>query len=689
MSTTLTNLRRTLATIARGLTQPRLYLLLLLSLATWSLAYQYKTTYTIDVGGLHDDAFVFGFNAKERNASLDYRWSGPKSSIRLPGIGNEPVLVTITTVGNRPPGEPPPAIVIEARRRSYTVQTTTGPHSDSFNFERGDPTDGSFELSITSPVFSPPGDPRRLGVIVDKLSVAPGDPGLRPFVYPPPDTLGFMLLGLVFCFLAVLVATGNSRLALFASYLLALAATALVIFARPELGLLAPNLPTVSAWGLALALIAGVVLAGAEDPALAARNRWPGASPVSLVHRLGVLAFGAAFVLRFGGLIYPQFLTSDIMLHVHNIQRVFNGQWVFPGFLPDGTPVPYPPALYVLLAPLAWFLGSSDDTLGFLLKWSAALLDAATCLGLAWAGLRLWSGAVGGIAALVYALSPAPFDLFSAGNYSNLFAQSAFNLTLLCAAVYLGGSADDGRWTMDDGGEDSGLVAPHHTASIVHRPAFLLAAITLGFFLTILGHYGMLLAVLGVMGLFALWAVVAGRRTGNSRAWALLGSFAVSFLGSFAVYYWRFLTEMWGQLSSALNRASGARTGSSGGQRLDAGVVLRKLSEKVVLLTGIPVLVTGLLGALLARGIGPAARALLLCWLAAAALFALLDQTLGDAIRWYYLGAAVLALLVGRFLGLLLGRGPAARWLVALSLLVMLAHLLDFWVGDLIFTRYH
>src|SRR4051812_18897338 len=101
LRTTLTNLRRTLATIARGLTQPRLYLLLLLSLATWSLAYQYKTTYTIDVGGLHDDAFVFGFNAKERNASLDYRWSGPKSSIRLPGIGNEPVLVTITTVGNR------------------------------------------------------------------------------------------------------------------------------------------------------------------------------------------------------------------------------------------------------------------------------------------------------------------------------------------------------------------------------------------------------------------------------------------------------------------------------------------------------------------------------------------------------------------------------------------------------------
>ena len=45
-----------------------------------------------------------------------------------------------------------------------------------------------------------------------------------------------------------------------------------------------------------------------------------------------------------------------------------------------------------------------------------------------------------------------------------------------------------------------------------------------------------------------------------------------------------------------------------------------------------------------------AARALLVSWLLAAALFALLDQVVGDSVRWYYLGAVPASLLAGGFL---------------------------------------
>ena len=42
-----------------------------------------------------------------RKPEFDYRWSGPVSSVKLPGIGNQRVLLTIVTVGYRPSAEPP------------------------------------------------------------------------------------------------------------------------------------------------------------------------------------------------------------------------------------------------------------------------------------------------------------------------------------------------------------------------------------------------------------------------------------------------------------------------------------------------------------------------------------------------------------------------------------------------------
>ncbi len=97
----------------------------------------------------------------------------------------------------------------------------------------------------------------------------------------------------------------------------------------------------------------------------------------------------------------------------------------------------------------------------------------------------------------------------------------------------------------------------------------------------------------------------------------------------------------------------------------------------------------GLFGATLLGRIASPARALVMAWLAASAVFLLLDQTLGDAIRWYYFAAGVLALLSGRFLALLMGRGQKGRLLVWLCLAAMFLHVLSIWVGELILKRYH
>ena len=669
MSAAISSVRESIQAVARGLRVWGFYLVLLLSLIVWVLAYQYKTTYSVDLGGLGDDAYVSGFHAKEHNADLNYRWSDSVSSVRFPGVGNQPIELTIDTIGFRPSGDPP-TITVKARGRAITLQTHKEPHSDAFTLPAGDRWQGDLVLTVKSPTFTPPGDPRALGVIVDKVTIRPASPALTAIVTPSVDTIASMLLALALLYIGAIVALRRPLYALLVIISLSGLATALIIYARPELGLLAPNLPSLSLWALLLSIVGRAILdtllSGRPNTQLATRNS-------QLATSLATAAFVLAFLLRFGGLIYPQFLTSDLNLHIHNVLKILAGQWVFPGFLPDGTTVPYPPALYVLVAPLTWLFGSADETTGLILKWTASSTDAATCLALAWASARLWSARGGGIAALVYALSPAPFDLFSAGNYSNLFAQGVLNLTLLGGLVFL---VDDGRRTMDDG--------PSQSAARRPSPIVLL---TLGFFLTVFGHYGMMLATLALMALFAGWTLLTARRVRVAASWWLVGAFGIALVGSFALYYWRFTTEMRNQLTGVLARVGGQGTATTPSRGI--GTIFRRLGEKVGLLVGFGALLAGAFGAALTGRANLAVRGLLFAWLAASTIFALLDQALGDAIRWYYLAAAAIALLAGRYLALLLLRRRAANLLVTLSLLTMLAHLLWFWVGDLIFVRYH
>lgn len=639
----------------RGLRVPGFYLLLLASIPAWGLAYQQKSAYVVDLGGKGDDAYVSGFHAKERNPQLDYRWSGPVSTVTFPGIGNQPVEVTLTTVGFRTEGEPP-RISIEARGMRFEMATQNAPGSETFFLERGNPFEGDLELTISSPTFSPAGDPRGLGVIVDRVEVRPADYGLRPFVIPPVGTVAALLLGLGLLYLGALATLQRSTPALIVAAALSATATGLIVAARPELGLLARGLPALALWGVLVGLLGRVILDTLVGRG--GRRAWTAG--------VGSAAFSVAFLLRFGGLVYPQFLTSDLGLHVNNVLSVLRGEWLFTEPLPDGTPVPYPNALYVTLALPSWLLGSAPDTIGLLLKWSGALLDAATCLGLAWAGWRIGSARAGALAALVYALSIPVFLLLSAGNYTNLFGQAVLNLTLLGGVVFL---------------------AQRERTAGVAGPALL----ALGFALTMLGHYGMMLATLAVAGIFALWVVwetVRGRQA--TRGWALLGACAAGVAASFALYYRHFVVEMADQWSRVLGRLGGTPAGGAApAAQPPRPPLLGEVLRRAVAWIGVVPLLSAFFGSASAGRGTTGSRALLGAWLGASLLFALLDQIVGDAVRWYYLAAAPVSLLAGRYLSLLWVRARPARLLTGLVVTAMLFQLLAFWVGELIFSRYH
>lgn len=669
MSALLGSLRATARTTLSGLKLPGFYLLLLLSLLAWALAYQQKAIYTVDVGGLLDRPYISGFHAREATAGFDYRWSMAHADVKFPGIGNQPVQLSITTAGSRP-NLPPPVITITVRGMTFPLQTEPGLHTDTFFVPRGDKWDGDLNVGIDAPTFNEgtAAQPlRELGVTTDRVSVAPADYGLRPVVVPPFATIAGLLIGLALLMFSVLAATRSALVMQIVGAVLSAAATLLIVTNRLELGLLALQLPSLVLWCFALAALGRLALDTVLDD---------GRRQGKFVIGAGAAAFVLAFALRFGGLTYPQFLTSDLILNAHNLEGVLSGQWLISEPLPDGTPAPYPPALYLLIAPLTAIFGSSEGTLVLLLKWTVSVLDASCCLLLAYAGYRLWRGTAGGWAALGYAVLPASFELFSAGNYTNLFAQEMLNFAMLCGLVYLN------------------LRQPWSA-----RARRLLAVVVAAFFLTLLGHYGMMLGTFAIVGPFALWVVaetVRGRKPRGGLA--LLGALGLASVFGFVVYYRNVLDLIGNHFGHLLERFSGAQTApiTSGGStaippRGGGGLSLQKLGGKVARLVGLAPFLLGATGLFRLAPLSGAARAWLGSWVLVAALFALLDQALGDTIRWYYLGAAAVALLAGRYLGVLASFVVTrpARWFITLVLLAMLWQLLYIWIGDLIFSRYH
>jgi hypothetical protein len=429
-------------------------------------------------------------------------------------------------------------------------------------------------------------------------------------------------------------------------------------------------------------------------------------------------------VLRFGGLVYPQFLSSDLTFHMHNLARVLSGTWSFPGFLPNGTEVPYPPAAYLVLAPLTAVI----PDLSLVLRWAVSLLDAATVFPLVYiirqiaaasppqSAIRNPHSAIA--VAWASALLPAAFVYFSEGTYSNLFAQATFAFTLAPWVAVLvaragpglfppgksnpelslsrreraGVRADLARPT-EQPGEDFALTPTLSRREREHEaargwvgwlPWLLLVG---GCTLTFLGHYGMLIAALGLAGLSVIPPLLTGPGVARQRAGAVLAALAAATVLAFVLYYANWLPEMRGQIAGTLDRgrqgtpldlaALGSRTARRLAEQWGGALALGAFAG---------------LGTLLAGQTRRVPRRLFAAWIGAAlgagAIFAALDQAVGDSIRYPLLLAPWAALGAGTFWGLLARRGAAGPLFVALLAATAAWHLLTRWV-DLVLTHYH
>lgn len=510
-----------------ALRAPELWLLVGLCLALLLASAQAPLSYRFQVGQetgrLSDQPFLERFNPGEGSGAARFRWSKAEATIMVPGVGRRGLLLSLPVVSHRAQWEEaaPPTLL--------TLRPNNSPPL-AFALRREGATyrlllparlldGGALRLALATEPWR--GDGREeLGVALGKQV---GIDSLRPDgpVLPDRSLLLAWPLALMFCWLALWVLGFPRRQALALLLPLALTAPLLLLLDAPRL-----------AWGnawiteFALLVLGSCTLLAALLPPLL--GRLGASSPPAIVRALA-LAMALTFALKYGGRLYPDAMPGDMQLHINRYSTTVAGG-VYIMAQHRGLPFPFPPALYLLLAPFSLAL-----PIRLLFELTAGLFEAGTVL-LLFVLLRqaTANATLGLLAAGTYALIAAPFMVTWFAFETQVAGQ--FATTLLLALLVL-------RW-------------PHYDDPLTW------AALLMLFVQVFLGHIGQCLnaALVGLLALPLLWRSAADEPTRRGvRALATAGLAGGAF--AIAFYYSAFgdliAEQVRGVASAGLNEVTG------------------------------------------------------------------------------------------------------------------------------------
>ncbi len=619
------------------------------------IALQRPTRFNLNIGGkltvgpagtaeapLYDAPYLLDVHAAEPakiviTTTETYRWTLPEAQIRVPAISGSPMIAQLRLA---PPSVPTTTLTITLNGAELSTDLAAGPHELYLFVPAAPDGSGSLQIDLAAPMYVLPPDPRGLGVTLYEINVAPV--GWRMFA---PWALLAALAGVLVC-LGVGAAlaglsprqAGGTVLVSSAALALALAVTRTVITVDAE------RLFVASAAGLAT-ILAGRGLALLSGPAVAPERR-----DLAIVAGLT----GLALAIRLAGLRHPQANFSDLYLNVNNLTGLVRGDVIFTEELTCEAGAgrsPYPPGLYIVLAPLLLiFRNPASHHLA--LQAGGALLDALA-LPLIWWAVRAL-GTAGSTrraalwAATLYLIPTAVLRSLIIGEYTNAVGQ-ALALPGMLGLIVWAGSGMPRRW----------------------RPA-VLAALTMA----ALMHSGVLIAV-GLWGMAWFGLLLIQRRWPAAGQLALLGGGAVALAA--LVYYSSFIGD---QTLASTNPDCPVF-------QPVATKFWNLLTKDLLTIDGqIPVWLwaLGLGGALAARRL-PALATPLWAWLATfpLALTSLIwsEQT----IRWWLFVTPALAIGGGVGLAALSERGRRSRWLAVGLTLAVLAVSLTLWIRFIVRYR--
>jgi hypothetical protein len=357
----------------------------------------------------------------ERGGDLSFAWTHPLATISLKGLDRS-VGWTCTVVarGSRPAGTPRPEAAFGVD--GVTAATLTlGNAFQSVDVAVPARASRGVTLSISAaPVYVPgPGDPRQLGVQLDRIVCTPAGGA----VLPPPDALlGIVLGGGLFGLLFAALTSKPSTLAGATVPFGIACAVALTTG-------LAVHVPAYLAWWLPVSL--WIVI-----PLLLFRL-WRGQAFSSA----GLFVLGATAAILFVQLIallHPSKDVVDAVFHARRLGWVLDGRYYFTQPMPGGVQFPYAIGLYVAAAPFASAVRDHVSLLRIVVCVAQAL--AGVCVYLAVArssGNRLAAAA----AAILYHLAPLPYVVIGNANLTFAFGQSIAVIAAGMALFLDGGRA--------------------------------------------------------------------------------------------------------------------------------------------------------------------------------------------------------------------------------------------------------
>jgi hypothetical protein len=496
---------------------------------------------------------VSGIYGPERDPATGrtFAWTGEDALVRLPGLDRRVQwTLSLRVRGGRTLPAANPAIAILADGVTLETRDTGVDFQDVTLAIPARPDRRGLILGLrSSATFVPgPGDPRSLGVMLDRLSIAPAGVVLVPRPALDGAALSSAAMGAAMALLGMTPAS---------------AIGAAVLLGAGDAAVVTRGFGPFTDYPSVIVRLAVWIAVGVIGLSLLVQSR---RRPLRNTAKFAGAFSAAALFLKLIVLLHPNMGVGDAMFHAHRFQGVLAGNLYFTSIAPGGYSFPYPPGLYVFASMFAGLVrrGAGDMAL---LRIVCTTADAAAGLLLYGVITRIWGNRLAGaMAVAIYHLMPLSFGVLATGNLTNSFAQS---VSVAALAIMAWPFTPRARW----GG------------------AALLAAALLVAFLSHTGTLATLfVSAILIAALFLLRGGGDLTRAGTAIAVATLAAAAIAV----AVYYAHFMPTY---------RAEFARIGhetvtaapDAGGRTI--GDRLRLVPYSLGIYVGAPVLLFALLGA--------------------------------------------------------------------------------------------
>lgn len=431
------NWRGELATLRLATRSPYPYMLALVALLAVTLVYQSNRRLEVRVGGGYDAPYVRGFYDREGSGATAFRWASSRARVLLPGAGARDAALVVRA-GARPDGISEPVTVVVNGITLGQFAPTIAPSDFTFSLPARDYSYGNLTIDLLSSghqIRTRGTQALTYGPRVVAVAVEP-EPGMGVFKPPLAVLVAWVTaIPLLYLLLYRIGTRARYAAAVSAAFVVGLAAAADA--RRLDLAIFAPRLTFLVAVAYLLVLCTGYLVPKvfASAGVTVSRAAW----------RLLLLVFLFVYVLKLGGIAYPQLVVIDQPWHDQQFQKVLLGRfWELyrpsdtgisgiPGQWGINAQIPYSPFLYLLGLPLYLAPVGRELSINF---WSG-LFDVSRIFAVFLLARLLGAKERGAlVAAFIIGVTPATFLLHSWGNYPttlSLYVALLF-ITLFVAA---------------------------------------------------------------------------------------------------------------------------------------------------------------------------------------------------------------------------------------------------------------